>query len=112
MEEYELHKSRYTKNCLYEKAHNWSSVQDMDMKFLQEIDNFISYNFGTQRKVRFPEQVSQKNSITHPLVFLILQKTEPLYFADISCCTRPFELKFGEHLDDEIWNNFGIQLMS
>ena len=43
---------------------------------------------------------------------LILQKTEPLYFADISCCTRLFELKFCDHLDDEIWDNFGIQLTS
>ena len=44
--------------------------------------------------------------------FLSSQKTEPLYFAYISCCARPFKLKFGEHLDDEIWNNFGIQLTS
>ena len=44
--------------------------------------------------------------------FLILQKTEPLYFAYISFWTCPFELKFGENLEDEIWNNFGIQLMS
>ena len=43
---------------------------------------------------------------------LILQKTEPLYFADISWCTRPFDLKFGENLYDETWNNFGIQLTS
>ena len=43
---------------------------------------------------------------------LVLQKIEPLYFANISCCTCPFELKFGKHLDDEIWNNFGIQLMN
>ena len=55
MEEYELHKSRYIKNRLYEKAHNWSYVQDMELKFLQEIDNFIRYNFGNQCKVRFPE---------------------------------------------------------
>ena len=44
--------------------------------------------------------------------FVILQKTEPLYFADISCCTHSFELKFGDNLDTEIWSNFGIQLMS
>ena len=60
MEEYELHKSCYTENWRYEKAHNWSYVQDMDLKFLQEIDNFMSYNFGSQRKVRVPEYVSRK----------------------------------------------------
>ena len=55
MEEYELHKSRYTENHRYEKEHNWSSVQDMDLKFLQEVDNFVIYNFGSQRKVIFPD---------------------------------------------------------
>ena len=55
MEEYELHKSRYTENHRNEKAHNWSYVHDMDLKFLQEIDNFINYNFCSQRKVRFPD---------------------------------------------------------
>ena len=44
--------------------------------------------------------------------FLVLQKIEPLYFAYISCCIHPCGLKFGENLDDEIWNNFGIQLTS
>ena len=44
--------------------------------------------------------------------FLVLQKIEPLYFAYISCCICPIELKFCEHLDYEVWNNFGIQLMS
>ena len=55
MEEYELHKSCYTEDRRYEKAHNWSSVHDMDLQFLQEIYNFIIYDFGSQRKVRFPE---------------------------------------------------------
>jgi hypothetical protein len=55
MEEYELHKSGYTENHRYEKAHNRSYVQDMDLKFLQELYNFISYNFGSQLKVRIPE---------------------------------------------------------
>ena len=55
MEEYELHKSCYTENRQYEKAHNWSSVHDMSLKFVQEIDNFMIYNFGSQWKVRFPE---------------------------------------------------------
>jgi len=55
MEEYELHKSCYTENRQYEKEHNRSYVQDMDLKFLQEIYNFIIYKFGSQRKVRFPE---------------------------------------------------------
>ena len=55
MEEYEWRKSCYTENWRYEKAHNWSSVYDMDLKFLQELDNFMSYNLGSQLKVRIPE---------------------------------------------------------
>jgi len=42
-------------NQRYENAHNWSSVHDMDLKFLQEIGNFMIYNFGSHHKVRFPE---------------------------------------------------------
>ena len=44
--------------------------------------------------------------------FAIFHKIEALYFANMSCCISPIELKFGEHLDDEIWNNFGIQLVA
>ena len=55
MEEYELHKSRYTENRRNEKAHNWSYVHDMDLKFLQELYNFMNYNIGSQHKVRIPE---------------------------------------------------------
>jgi hypothetical protein len=42
----------------------------------------------------------------------MLQKIEPLYFAYISFCTCPIELEFCDNLQDEIWNNFGIQLTS
>ena len=45
----------FTENRRYGKAHNWSSVHDIDLKVLKEIDNFLNYNFGSQRKVRFPE---------------------------------------------------------
>ena len=55
MEEYAMNKSCCTEKRRYEKAHNWSSVHDMSLKFVQEIDNFMIYNFGSQRKVRFPE---------------------------------------------------------
>ena len=110
MEEYELHKSRHTENRRYEKAYNRSSVHDINLKFIQEIDNFMSYNFGSQSKVRFQSKLVEKFNY-YSSGFLVLQKIEPLYFAYISCCPRPFELKFGEHLDDKFWNNFGIQLM-
>ena len=59
-EKYELPESCYTENRWYEKAHNWISVHGMNLKVLQEIDKFMIYNFGSQRKVRFPEWVSRK----------------------------------------------------
>ena len=71
----------------------------------------MSYNFCSHHKVLFPEQVSRKIHLLL-LWFSVLQKTELLYFAIISCDTNPFELKLCEHFNDEIWNNFCIQLRS
>ena len=50
-----MHQAPYTENCQYEKAHNMSFVYAMDLKYLQDLDNFMNYNFGSQRKVRIPE---------------------------------------------------------
>ena len=50
-----MHQARYTENYRHEKAHNRSSVYAMDLKFLQELDNLMNYNFGSQRKVRILE---------------------------------------------------------
>ena len=60
MNEYVVHQARYTENYQYEKAHNRSSVYDIDLKFLQELDNFMSYNFSSQCKVIIPENASRK----------------------------------------------------
>ena len=49
-----------TQELLVLKGYNWSSVYPRDLKFLQELDNFMSYNFGSQFKVIIPENVSPK----------------------------------------------------
>ena len=73
MEEYEWRKSCYTENWRYEKAHNWSSVHGMNLKFLQEIDNFMSYNAKSDSQSKLVEKFNYSSS-----GFLILQKTESL----------------------------------
>ena len=82
----------------------------MDLRFLQELDNFMSYNFVVNTKSNSQSKLVE-NFKYYSSGFLVL-KIEPLYFANIFCCTCPTEPIFGEHSDDEIWHNFGIQVMS
>ena len=60
------------------KAHNWSFVHDINLKFLQEIDNFMSYNFGRNHKKSDSKSRLVEKFIYSSSGFSVLQKTELL----------------------------------
>jgi len=77
-------------------------------KFLQQIDNLSYYNFGIQLKAKSTVKVGEKWNLCLS-VQSAFQQAEVQRSGHNFWHTGLKMLKFGEHLDHEIPNNFGIQ---